>query len=189
VALSAQSLDFTATGTEPNGQIVSVTADLTLAAVDPNEFLITGATGTVTDPYGNTESITGVATGYVDPFGYDNLVFLNGVTGAPTFSATGGPFYFDTCCGPVFTTSVPGYDFGIGPDEYFGNGQYQFVDNGFIAYSGYPPLANPYNDTNVSTNFTVVPEGSSVSILILCGFGLAGGFFFKARQSRLLFKF
>lgn len=187
VALNGQGLDFTATGTEANGQVVSVSADLTLQADGLDQYLITGATGTVTDPYGNTESITGVATGYVNPFTYDNLVFLDPTTGAPTFSFNGGPFYFDACCGPVFTTSLAGYDFGIGPNEVVNDGHYQFVDNGFIAYGAYPngdPNAG-YNDIDVSTSFTPVPEGGSALMLALCVFGLAGGFYFKVRRPRL----
>jgi hypothetical protein len=45
-----------------------------------------------------------------------------------------------------------------------------------------------YTGPGANTGITPVPEPSSLSMLVLSFVGLAGGFFFKARQNGLLLK-
>src|ERR1017187_994492 len=179
-ALVGQQYNFTATGVEGNGQDISITAVLTLTSLGGGEYLLTGATGSVLDPWGNTDTITGVATGYVDPFGQDNLVTI------PAAFAAGGSsslFYFDGN-GILLTTNAPGYDVGVSPNEYYQNGNYQFADNGLNGSVTYPIVGNwPYNTTDVTVSLTPVPEGGASSLyLLLAGGACFGAMFFFPRS-------
>jgi hypothetical protein len=43
-----------------------------------------------------------------------------------------------------------------------------------------------YDGSGSTLAITDVPEYNSLSMVVLCGFGLAGGFLFKAKQSGVL---
>jgi hypothetical protein len=183
--LVAQDFNFTATGIEGNGQSVSVTAVITLSSLGGGEYVATGATGTIVDPWGNTDTITGIVSagspgsvGYQNPFTFDNLVTIP----AAFSGLSSGESYFDSY-GILFSTSSPGYNVIIGPDEYYNDGNYQYSDNGLGGSVSYPlsPPNGPYDTTDVTIDITAVPESGAICMLFLCGVGLLAGFSCKAR--------
>jgi hypothetical protein len=161
---------LTSSGVEGNGQAISVSATLDLTSLGGGTFLVTGATGSVVDPWGNTDKITGVVptSTWVNPFSFDNLVTIP----AAFPGLNSGLAYFDSL-GVLFTTNSPGYDFIIGINEYYNDGNYQFGDNGLNGTLNYPTGNWPYNTADLTLSLTPAPVPEASSLLLL-GTGLLG---------------
>jgi hypothetical protein len=172
----AQVYDFTASGIEGNGQAVNITATFDLTSLGGGTYLLTGASGSVLDPWGNTLSITGVISagspgtvGYSNPYQFDNLVTI---PAAYAGQLTSGLSYFDGY-GILLSTSNPGYYVGVAPNEYYADGNYQFADNGLNGSVTYPLAGNwPYDTADVTVSLTRVPDGGTT--LALLGLAIAG---------------
>jgi hypothetical protein len=185
-ALADTFYTLTANGTEAgNAQPISVTANLDLSSLGGGVYQVVGATGSVLDAFGNTDTITGVATGWVNPFSYDNLVTIP----AAYSGLNTGLAHFDDL-GVLFTTNSPGFDFIIGINEYYNDGNYQYGDNGLGGSVNYPIANNwPYDTTDLTVSLTPTPTPEPSSLLLL-GTGLLGLAFVafrKAKSSGLIF--
>jgi len=175
--------NLTASGTEANGQTVDINAVLDLAPLGGGTYQLVGATGSIVDAYGTTDVITGVATVWVNPFNYDNLVSVPGIYSG----LSSGGSYFDEN-GILFTTNEAGFDVGIAPDEYYNDGHYQYADTALNGSVNYTLGDWPY-DTADLNNLTLTPvatpEPSSLFLLGTGLLGMAGLLFLKARKTSL----
>jgi hypothetical protein len=161
-AVSAQTYDFTYTDTV-NG--VSATGWL----------FVTGGTATAGVADFNSQALSllpdasapGVVTSPSGWFNYDDQV---------SYPSSGPGTYLDTF-GLVFV--------GSNPDELniWENGLGVATDSFYTETGG--SLVIQTNNGTFTLTPSVVPEYGSLSMLILCAFGLAGAFFFKGRKSGL----
>jgi hypothetical protein len=163
-AATAQNYDFTFNGG-------SITASGELYA--PGTFGVTPGNATSGNIIVSGDpNLTGTGTLFANPNG----------PGVEALSPSGFFVYDDTL--------YPGQDPSID------NGGLLFIDNGnFLEINIYSNGSGAqytlYDNTGFNTGgsgtftLTYVPEYGSLSMLILCAFGLAGVFLFKARQSGL----
>jgi hypothetical protein len=129
-----------------------------------------------------------------------------GVYGSPSSPVTSsdGLWYFSNLLfpnsdAPIGTADVSdspsGILFDVGSSEVNiagiqGRSDYLIWESTDGAYSTGPGVIGSYGEVYDGSGSTLaitdVPEYNSLSMVVLCGFGLAGGFLFKAKQSGVL---